>query len=221
MASPHRNARRISRRIPRHITVAVRQHNRQVGDILWAWNLVQDQLFGLFSYFFADKRHLSSAIWHTIQSDKVQREMLSAIARADLPANSKTFANIKWLLDRIGDLSPLRNDPAHTPIYVARLSVGSALIPSAISGRPAAVDRLTARPTKQIWRAARADLFVLAVYAREISIRLENPTRQALLGPLPRRPALLSLVAKHHTGPRKSRPQSSKANRRPPSTSKT
>jgi len=211
---------RIPRRVPGSLSKAVKAHNQQVGNILWAWNLAHDQLFQMFEYFVDDQR-LASNLWHVLNSDKTQREMLTAAALAELDEQSALFQEIKWVLDRISDISTYRNDPAHTPIYVGRIyQTGSVLIPSRISGRPQAVQRLNLKPTRSFWRAARGDLYALAAYAKEICLRLRNQDQPPhWLGPLPRRPELLTLPQKAKRAPQKPRLQGGKARQRPPSSS--
>ena len=212
MAAKQKRAR-LKRQIPGLLTQAVKRHNQQVGNIVWAWNLAHEQLYVLFAYFIQESKR-ASAIWHVIQSDKTQREMLLATALAALGETAPLYVEIKWLCDRVGDISTFRKDPAHTPIHVkGPLTVGflPPLGPSEISGRPQAVERLTTKPTAQFWRAARDDLYMLGLYAWHIHYQLRYP---GVIGhALPHRPSLLSLPQSTKEGRRKPRPPRGKARR--------
>jgi hypothetical protein len=101
-----------------------RRHAHQVGEVITAWNDLQAGFFLIFQTLSETKNPKSSAIalaiWHSIQSDSAQREMMLSVARAALPENSRAYSQIKWLKDRADKLTPFRNDPAHTPIAFMR-----------------------------------------------------------------------------------------------------
>src|SRR5580658_522893 len=73
------------RRTPSKVqTPAIQLHARHTGEIVIAWNRLQSSLFMLFAALFGDvhKQHFAHKIWHSIQSDKTQREMLYNAAEA-------------------------------------------------------------------------------------------------------------------------------------------
>jgi hypothetical protein len=75
------------------------------------------------------------AIWHSLQSDKAQREVLIATARADRRLPKKLVDHIKWITDRAGELATARNVAIHTPANFARIQgVGVIPIPT-LSGK--------------------------------------------------------------------------------------
>jgi hypothetical protein len=205
----------VSRSIAPELRPALRRHARHVGEIIWCWNLLHQEIFLMFGYTINVPQELRSfdlayGIWHTIQSDKTQREMLEASAKARFgpvssPATGKpvqsardkrALACILWITKMAGQLSAYRNDPAHSPVYFA-MTAGStyadpnfAPVPTGI-GRRAAVERLRSEPTAEVWRKARGDLYVLARYAVGVRLAIHSNGR----APWPRKPRLLCLPA--------------------------
>jgi hypothetical protein len=185
-----------------------RRHAHQAGEVITAWNDLKASLFGIFGALlrmnsqprYDGNGDLPLALWHSIQSDSTQRELLLAAATAQLRAKSADLLRrIRWLRDTIDKLAHLRNDPAHTPIAFASSPDGdSYLVQDWFTGRPAAVNRLGKTPLHTTWRKMRGDLFALSAYA--VAIRVFIQTSGAM--PLPHRPRLLSLPK---SNPRKSR----------------
>jgi len=196
--------RRLSRRLHKTIQSAARRHARQIGEIVLAWNLLQDTLFVLFWVVVTHSRHeeheKALAIWHSFQNDKSQRDMLLATARADKRLPKKLLAHLKWIVDRSTDLSVARNIAVHTPVKFASIQgVGVIPIPDAMSGRKQAVAKLRDAPLAATWRRTRGDLIVLADFCSAIYSHI---VATGLAGPWPHRPSLLS-VPKHVREPNK------------------
>lgn len=83
------------RRLPSHFTQKVSRHARHIGEIAWAWNSLQANLFQLFHAIVSPKNHaLAYGLWHLIQSDKTQREMVLEAARAGV-ADKQIRSNIE------------------------------------------------------------------------------------------------------------------------------
>jgi hypothetical protein len=202
---------RLSRRLHKPIQSAARKHARQIGEIALAWNLLQDALFVLFWVVATQSRHeehsKAHAIWHSFQSDKAQRDMLLATARADQRIPKKLLDHIKWVVECTGKLAPFRNDAIHTPVKFAVFQGGKVVpIPQALSGRIQAVERLKALPLAATWRIVRGDILVLANFCGAIYAHV---VVTGLAGPWPSRPPLRAI-------PRKARVSSKKARRRRP-----
>ncbi len=192
------------------------------------WNMLHEQLFLLFVAANDGTTHMRSyeatyGIWHTIQSDKTQREMLEVAAKSrfgpytDLYSkkqhqtalDKKVLAAILWITKMAAELSMHRNDAAHSPVYFALREDSSPRDPRFIvmptaSGRKQAVKRLSDAPTREIWRRVRGDLIALTGYASGYRLALLSDGR----APLPRKPRLLSVKQ----SPQKTSP---KARRRP------
>lgn len=68
----------------------------RTGLALWAWNSLHANLFMIFWFLLARGhpegiREMAAGIWHQIQNDSTQREMLLSVARSQL-ATKKTNA---------------------------------------------------------------------------------------------------------------------------------
>lgn len=157
-----------SRRIPTTISRAVKKHARHSGEISFVWNLLQDAFFHMFwgvvGDYRGDRHAVAHALWHSIQSDKTQREMLreAAIGRPDLPP--EFVEDITWAVKVAEYLAVFRNDAVHTPVRFAVLPNETLAIYQKISGRKQAVDRLAINPTASVWLRVRGDLVVLVAF---------------------------------------------------------
>jgi hypothetical protein len=200
----------ISRRLSGPWWDGVKRHAGQAGQIMWGWNFLQAGFFQIFHQVASPNNHkLALTLWHTIQSDKAQREMALAAAAAVLPEGSKVLADIDWLVKRAQDLSPFRNDSAHVGISLGgdwdeKGRFRMMVYPDEKSARPAAVDRLKAKPMEAYWRTVKGDLWVLGRFATSVAGRVANDPSY---GPSLRRPRLLSLPPKRKRAPQKSHPR--------------
>ena len=169
----------------------------------------------LFAALFGDihKQHFAHKIWHTIQSDKTQREMLYNAAEALLGVRCPPLlADIKWALDRASDLSPYRNDAAHTAIWTVKQPTGKRTVfPDPNATRWTTMQRLVATPTATVWRKVRGDLYALSDYVELIN----SHVRYGPLRPLQSRPQLQAVQAKPPRSPLGSRPPD-QPKRKPP-----
>jgi hypothetical protein len=73
------------------------------GLALWAWNSLHANLFLIFWYLIRGgyprmTRTTAHRIWHTIQNDSAQREMLLGAAQTDARVNSELLARVIWLV---------------------------------------------------------------------------------------------------------------------------
>jgi hypothetical protein len=141
-----------------------------------------------------DKQHMANRIWHSIQSDKAQRELLLNAAEASVSLRSPgLFADIKWAIDRANDIGGQRNAVAHTSVWTVIQPDGKRTVtPDPQSSRWSAIARLTATPTAKIWRKVRGDLYALADFVSLIDAHV----RHGPLAPLRSRPRLQSVQAK-------------------------
>ena len=180
---------KVNRRVPGLFQATYRRHAIHVGEIAVAWNALQSGLFQVFWALVSPDNHaVAFGLWHCIQSDKTQREMLLAVAKAAL-SEGRMRRNVEWMCAKAELISPHRNDAAHTPISVYFGSTaGFSVIPNPMSTRTPAYQRLSAEPTDKLWRRVRGDLIALTNYAVTIAAEIRE------IGPLvpsPRRPRLL------------------------------
>lgn len=190
------------------------KHGRHVGEVVIAWNDLQGSLFMIFWALLGKSHAVAHGIWHTIQSDKTQREMLAGVAKADLEDRPKALESVMWLLKAAAALSSYRNDSAHTPIMPVVTATGTiGVAPNMFSGRGPAIERLVATPLDQVWRRVRGDLYALARYGQLIAHVLMSSGGAS--PPWPRRPRLLAVrVSNRKGGPAHRRPP--RAKRKPP-----
>lgn len=198
----------ISRRLSGPWFDGVKRHAGQAGQIMWGWNFLQSGLLHIFHQIVSpDNRPLALALWHSIQSDKAQRDMLLSAAKATLAEQPKLLGDIDWLVKRADDLSPYRNDSAHTGISLggvwdAKRRFRMMVYPDQNSSKPSSLERLLARPVDSYWRTVKGDLWVLGRYATSVAGRING---DGSFGPLLRRPRLLSLPPKKKRARRKPR----------------
>jgi hypothetical protein len=182
------------RRIPdSELTGMWRKHAHQVGEVITAWNDLQGSLYWIFKDIINDTPDVALAIWHTIASDRIQRDMLMSIAEIKFSQNSRVYKQIKWVKERADDLSPYRNDPSHTQMAFLITDSGNMMLgPDESTGKTASVERLKANPLNQTYRKLRGDFQALSEFSLAISVYIRVPDRASL----PYRPRLLSIPTK-------------------------
>lgn len=158
-----------SRRPPQPRTSAERQHIRHIGEIVHAWNHAHGVLFHVFSVVVADDNiSLAHALWHSIQSDKGQRAMLSAVVRDKYPKSENSIrAAILWAVAALDQLGTHRNDAAHVDIIAGHPEI----IPG-MSTKAASSERLEKSPVSK------------HAHNERRSLRHYELPRRGLFGPL-------------------------------------
>jgi hypothetical protein len=179
---------RISRRHPGGTPTAVARHAQQTGEVIHAWNLAHGSLFRLFMRIAADDDYiLALSLWHTVQSDTTQRQMVAGAVDARLAKyrKNRTFVGgLNWAIGALNELCAYRNDAAHTEmlIYYDQMVPG-------LSNKPSMFGRLSKSPLAKHCRALCGDLYAVANYLEIIDFSLRNEMPR----PLSRRPRLLLL----------------------------
>lgn len=90
-----------------------------IGRIAVAWNSLQEHLGVIFGNLF-DNTHSELALtaWHSLLSDRSQRDMLKAVARKKL-GSAKAADEIVWLCDQADQkLAAQRNAGIHVPLMI-------------------------------------------------------------------------------------------------------
>ena len=186
------------RRILSGNPIAIGKHNRQVGEVLYAFNQAQAEfLFLFYTIFGLEKSELAREIWDSNKSDRRQRDLLKSYVAHTVKRKSICNA-ILWALDAMDKLSVRRNDAAHSDVrwHYDRLAVG--LLPTA-----AQEERIQVQPLDTHWHSLRGDLAALANYVSDLNLTIGFAEPR----PLTKRPRL-KLVKPKPTG--KSRKPSSK-----------
>jgi hypothetical protein len=91
-----------------------------LGQLALAWNGLHETLSVLFSGVIGgENQDQLLAIWHAVNSDRAQRQMLIAAVtnniREEIP--QKYIDEIKWICGRATVLEDLRNDALHSPLW--------------------------------------------------------------------------------------------------------
>ncbi len=139
---------------------------------------------------------MAHKIWHTLQSDKSQRELLLNAAEPAFAVRCPgLYADLKWAINQADKLGIFRNDTAHTPIWFMGIGGDKRYIyPDMYSSRSQSIQRLMAAPTATTWRKVRGDLYVLATCVEAIQAHFQTGPLEALrarppLQALPKTPA--------------------------------
>jgi hypothetical protein len=130
--------------LPDRIEKVFAPYAREVGKLVASWNQLHERLGELFSMIVRkDQPGIALAVWYSVRSDLAQRQMLRASAEAAAAAGllieQAKEDDIKWLLDRTGELSHQRNDALHAPVAFFTDQDGTRLMTEYIFGNPRAL----------------------------------------------------------------------------------
>jgi len=183
----------LSRRINRQFSKEIREYAARTGLALWSWNGLHANMFLIF-WFITARGHdfyheTAHSLWHAIQNDSTQREMLLKVAIAELADDQRLLMKIRWLITVTGKLGRYRNIAAHThAIFSPQFEILP--VADASAAREGARKAFNEIKHDQFWRALSGDLNALTLYARAIAFRILGWTPPT---PLPHRPKLRSL----------------------------
>ena len=166
---------------------AIASHNRQVGEVLFAFNQAQSAL--LMSYLTIvglDKYEMAREIWENHPSDSRQRALLRAYVRHGLRKRSIRNAFL-WAIDAMDNLSKHRNDAVHADVvwHYDRLEPG-------LLARKSQSARIKDAPLDTIWQNLRGDFAALANYVNDLNLSIWTEASW----PLTKRPKLKLLEIK-------------------------
>ena len=208
---------RTSRRMSITLRPAIKKHATKIGEIAWAWNSLHSQFLYLFMVL-ADPNdgRVGLTIWHSISSDKGQREMLVDLAKYRLSKKPKLLSSLIWATNNAGELSGLRNAFVHAPVSYKMGPDGNidAMVHS-LTATPKHVIKLGSVDMRKLYRLLRGDLIHLDQYLTGLYFCL---TREQLYS-LPKRPSLLSPALFRQSNSQKHHHRRKPAHRPRPSTS--
>jgi hypothetical protein len=173
-----------------------------LGQVAHAWNHLQETLASLFCVVAGINQTIGLAIWHSLQSDRAQREMLrAALAVRALDEdwskkNPDAKASVSFILEEVNKLADRRNDAVHAPCSVGIHEGEFEVIPLSFWGNPRA-RKLKGKAilTEFSWYEACADS--LRSYTHAVEAALDG-------GPWPDKPQMPTLElppsrkGKHH-----------------------
>jgi hypothetical protein len=181
--------RKLSRRRPKEFRVAAGKHARQIGEIALAWNALQHSFFVLF-YKILNDYPRAHAIWHSLKSDRAQREMLLSVAIVSDRLPKSLIGHLAWAVRSATKLSEFRNIVIHTPVMYLDSSGRVLTVPNAVSAKRSTVKRLRIEPIAKRWRLIRGDLIILTDFCHAI---YEHIVVGGLSASWPHRPTLLAI----------------------------
>ena len=154
----------------------------ELGWLIYEWNRLQEALGELFTAIVTPKHHsLGVGIWHSITSDRAQREMLAAANStlrkkqgAKVADDTKAADDIKWLLNRVTELADKRNDAVHAPLVFVAESGALQLMPLFFLGNPRAA-KLENKNLLQEFAWYRGHASALASFAENVRYAITRP----------------------------------------------
>lgn len=194
----------LNRDMPRPFKPAIKKHAKEIGEIAWAWNGLQAQFLSIFSML-VDKTTLTPGIniWHVVLSDKTQRDMLIAVAKARLPDDNPILQEILWTCSKAGELSGYRNAFVHAPIVYMAKGKGYTAVVNPFATQPTQARKFADRTFSATYKHLLSDLIALESYAGAIYFCARSPAHLDL----PERPLLFILQDKGMSKARKTKRQ--------------
>lgn len=138
----------------------------------------------------AKNLHPGVTIWHTLASDKTQREVLVALAKSRLEKNDINLDAITWVCSSATSLSGYRNAFVHAPVHFKENSDKEmqAFVPE-VSAPEKYFNKLGGDDITSIYEKLLGDIISLAAYANAIFFVMNAPH----VWTLPEKPSLLTL----------------------------
>lgn len=160
---------------------AFRPYTIAIGELTLAWNDLHVSLSLLFcSLLGGGNVGPPMAIWHNISNDRMQRNMLSALAgevlndvtpfisgRNGRRYNDKRYEEIKWLCGEANNIEDFRNNALHSPLWGSNRVDGPYIAPLTSLGHIRA-NKLPGKDLLLEFRTYRDKITALRNYAAEI-----------------------------------------------------
>jgi hypothetical protein len=179
-----------SRRLHPRDDEPIKRYAQDIGLVIWASNNLHAAIFEIFwsllgvrAYDRWESHLLANTLWHQIQNDSTQRDMMLDTARIAVTPDARAAKKIEWIVQMANKFGTYRNVAAHVPVLV---SEGRLLADPAASRLQAGL-RFRHINHETFWRVLLGDILALSHYARSVS--------QYPHSSLPRRPQLRSLRA--------------------------
>lgn len=184
---------RLSRRIAQDFKAPVRSFAVAIGELLWASSQTHAAFANVFAVLVAKENlNIGFSIWHAVQADNTQRQMLAALVEAKFGKSSRMYMNLRWAKQMADKLAESRNDAAHMATAFRTDSAPFTLLASPIGNAPNRAKRLAGTPDlNRHFRAVKGDLVQLAGFVNTLFFRLVQPDGTR---PWPKRPALQTIA---------------------------
>jgi hypothetical protein len=165
------------RKRPKAQAQSFRKYAQRVGAAVLSWNDLHANLYLVFWYLIGSTKNLipkeqvAYQLWHVIQSDRTQHQMLQGVAEAKLVNDTVALERITWILKSAQTLSAYRNLAAHTAIMFN----GPVPYAEPWSTRSSHRDRHQIIDHDKFWRLLSGDLIALSQYTANLADDLWRP----------------------------------------------
>lgn len=168
---------------------ALDAHAEKIGHVVMAWARMQEHLGQLFAYL-VSPHHLTRGwtVWHTIQSDTFQRNLLGTLVKQIYPDKRDPMRiEILWILAGAQEIMDDRNGAVHVAFHLGiDLEASNVrMYPIIDTGNPRAL-QLAGRDLAADFDFTVARVTRLGLHSKALAPHLE-PLATAT-GPLPQRP---------------------------------
>jgi hypothetical protein len=157
----------------------------EIGWVAYEWNRLHAELAELFAVIVSEKRmNMPLAIWHSVPSDRTQRDMLRAaleVAYSTTSLNKAVYSGARAVLDDLNSLAGRRNIALHAPLIFVIDTVSSdiEIWPQAFLGNPHARElankELIGEKLASEFKWHRANLARLADYVGSLRMAAIHP----------------------------------------------
>jgi len=196
--------------------LAVAEIAESLGRSVWAWNYCHAAFARIFGFILhRDNGNPGLAMWHTLQSDTAQRNLLIAAASESLPKKSKALAAIIWASRMAEILSTIRNDAVHVSSTFTTHLPRRRLVIDKMTTSPKRGSRLDGKDLNQTHTLLFGDLVALGGYVNALLFEIVAPGQR----PLPRKPSLRSIPKSHRVSRKVRRRRDRPKQQRPPASS--
>jgi hypothetical protein len=160
-------------------TAAFEPYFAALGQVAHAWNHLQEEFAELFCSVTGLGNSMGLAIWHSLRSDRAQREMVRAAIRAAAADEGWTEKfpqarqDVEWALDEANRIAERRNRAIHAPCSVAVGVEDFEIVPWAFSGNRLA-KKLVGKDVLQEFKWYEESAKTLKQYIREAHVVLFN-----------------------------------------------
>lgn len=169
----------------------------ELGFLVRNWNSLHDAICRLFCFLMdTNDWRKPLAIWHFLQNDRMQRNLLRKVAPIALNERPEVQDSINWLLEKVDQLGNHRDDLVHTP--VALQWEPREFVPLTWLNHPRARN-LTDNDLLLEIRRQKENARMLGFYAVETEIHLtgaRNQNGDVVHPPLPQKPPLQTVPHK-------------------------
>jgi hypothetical protein len=173
---------------------AFRPYAVALGQLALAWNDLHLSLGMLFCTAMGGGFvNPALAIWNTIKSDRAQRDILLAVAKASLMngGHQKFAEEIEWICKNADALEDTRNDALHSPLWGAPRGPRAAVVSPAVGLGHVRANKLLGKNLLAEFRRCRECSIVLRDYATKLDFAICQGR------PIPARPKLPPRVSQN------------------------